>query len=217
VKPKQPPSESRNVIAQAVIAFMVCIGAYMLLVDPKAVKLAAAKAEEDRNASEARSAEALRDLVPQISKAEAAAKAMADKIHQTGRLARQEQELYAALTSAANTCHIRIDQMSPTRVGATNKAGQAGPEFAEGSANAAVGYTIDATSTYNDLAAFLKIIRTEIGYSLVKSVRMSPTPDSKLVHAFIETEHFSFDASPPADLGPLGAAPGSGGAAGGGH
>src|SRR5262249_42252561 len=131
----------------------------------------------------------------------ARAKASADRIEQTGRYARQEQELYAALTSAANACRVRIDQMSPSKLG-SGKGGHAptGPEMPENGPNAAVGYTIDATATYTDLAAFLKSIRTDLGYSLIKSVRLNPTQDtkSKMVHAYIETEHFSFDASPVA-------------------
>ena len=127
----------------------------------------------------------------------------AENINQTGRLARKEQELYASLSNLARRYSIRVDQMMPAKVLAANaksgpQTGQPAAENPDSGPNAAVGYTIDATATYGDIAEFVRSIRSELGYSVVKSVRLSPIPDnhSKLVHAFIETEHYSFDASP---------------------
>jgi hypothetical protein len=202
-----PPSEIRSVIAQGAIALMVCIGGYMFLVDPQATKLAAAKAQEASLLSQASATESLRDMAPQITAALARSKSESERIYQTGRLARQEQELYASLTSVANTCRVRIDQMSPNKLSGPVKPGQAAQnptDSQDGGPNAAVGYTIDATATYSDIADFLKAIRTELGYSIVRSVRMTPTSDTrqKLVHALIETEHFSFDASPVEPVAP---------------
>ncbi len=200
----------RNVIAQGAIAFMVCLGAFMFLVDPASKKLASARAQETMLLSQASAVEALRNSVPQISAAATRAREEAERIQQTGRLARQEQELFAALSSLAARSKIRVDQLTPNKVIGTNKlpgAGQSAssaPEQPESSLNAAFGYTIDATAPYSDLAAFLKAVRTELGYCLVKSVRISPTQDlnSNLVHAIIVTEHYSFDASPLAAAGP---------------
>lgn len=196
----------RNVFAQGMIGFMVSIGAYMLLVDPASKKLAAAKAQEISIASQASAAESLRNIVPQISAAATRARDEADRIVQTGRLARQEQELFAALSALAARTGIRVDQLTPNKLTNTAKAappGQPTPapgavDVAENAATSAIGYTIDATASYSDLATFLKATRTELGYCSVKSVRISPTSDihKKLVHAIIMTEHYSFDASP---------------------
>lgn len=193
---KGSKDDIRTVISQGVIALAICVGGYMMAADPPAGKLAKAKAEETALRAQARDAESLRDIVPQITAASAKAKAEADHIHETGRLARQDQDLYATLTSVANGCKVRIDQMSPIKLNGTQR--QATTESAEGTLNAAVGYTIDATATYADLAIFLRKIRSEFGYSVVKSVRLTPAADvkSKLVQAYIETEHYSFDASP---------------------
>jgi hypothetical protein len=218
---KAPPNEVRTVISQGVIALMACVGGYMFLVDPLSNKLAAARAEEESIASRARAADSLRDSVPQITAAVARARAEAERIHQTGRLARQEQELYATLTSVANECKVRIDQMTPNKILTAAKAGQnaqTAPDSLEGGPNAATGYTIDATATFSDLAMFLKAIRTDLGYSIIKSVRMTPSSDTrrKTVHAFIETEHFAFDAA-PIELGPPTAEQGSAAAGAGGN
>ncbi len=198
---KSGKDDLRTVVSQGVIGLAVCVGGYMMAADPPAAKLAAARAEESSLRAQARDAEALRDIVPQITAASARSKAEAERIHQTGRLARHEQDLYAALTSVANECRVRIDQMSPMRLSTGAKAGQPGTpgsDAAETGLNAAVGYSIDAAASYSDLTLFLRKIRTEFGYSIVKSVRLTPSSDprTKLVQAYIETEHYSFDATP---------------------
>src|SRR5256885_11853316 len=45
--------------------------------------------------------------------------------------------------------------------------------------------------------SFLRAIRSELGYSRVRSVKMLPLFDEKVkaVRALIETEHFAFDPS----------------------
>ncbi len=194
--------ELRNVIAQGAIALMVCVGAYMFLVDPSSTKLAAARADEAHLVSQASAAEALRNNAPQISAAATRARDEAQKISQTGRLARSEQELFAALSALAARSHIRVDQMTPSKLLGTAKptapTATPTPEGSENSLTAAQGYMIDATASYSDIANFIKAVRTELGYCTVKSVRMMPTSDTrtKLVHVVVETEHYSFDASP---------------------
>lgn len=209
---KKPPQnqELRNVVAQGAIALMVCLGAFMFLVDPATKKLAIARAQEATLVSQASAVEALRNSVPQISAAATRAREEAERIQQTGRLARQEQELFAALSSLAARSKIRVDQLTPNKVIGTNKLSAAGQPASpasdqpESSLNAAFGYTIDATAPYSDLAAFLKAVRTELGYCLVKSVRIAPTQEvnANLVHAIIVTEHYSFDATPLASTVP---------------
>lgn len=192
---KSGANDPRTVISQGVIGLAICVGGYMMAVDPVNAKLATAKAEEAALRGQARDAEALRDIVPQITAASTRAKAEAERIHEAGRLARNEQDLYATLTSIANECNVRIDQMSPVKVLA--KTGQVQDAGASGF-NAATGYTIDAAADYTDLTRFLRRIRTELGFAIVKSVRLTPTMDTrvKMVQAYIETEHLSFDASP---------------------
>jgi hypothetical protein len=194
---KAGANDPRSVISQGVIGLAICVGGYMMTVDPVNARLATAKAEEASLRAQARDAEALRDIVPQITAASARAKAEADRIHEAGRLARNEQDLYAALTSIANECNVRIDQMSPVKVATKAAPGQAVDPNASG-LNAATGYAIDAAADYTDLTRFLRRIRTELGYAVVKTVRLTPTMDTrvKMVQAYIETEHYSFDASP---------------------
>jgi len=205
---KSGTNDPRTVISQGVIGLAICVGGYMMAVDPVSAKLATAKAEEAALRAQAREAEALRDIVPQVTGASARAKAEADRIHEAGRLARNEQDLYATLTSIANECNVRIDQMSPVRITAKGAASGQVPDPAAPGLNAATGYSIDAAADYTDLTRFLRRIRTELGFAIVKTVRLTPTMDTrvKTVQAYIETEHFSFDAS-PVDLtaGPGGA------------
>lgn len=196
--PSAKSNELRTIIALAVIAGMVCVGAYTIIYDPIAKKLLTAKAEETALTSQVRAAEVIRDTLPQVTAAVQKAAADASQINDTGRFAREEQELYAALTSLASKHRVRIDQMTPTLT--SEAKGSSGSTSATDAAQGTtvVAYTIDATATYVQMAAFIRSLRTEVGYCNVRTVRITPTSETrqKLVHAFIETEHYSFEASP---------------------
>jgi hypothetical protein len=55
-----------------------------------------------------------------------------------------------------------------------------------------------AIASYEDIAAFAASIRNELGYAVIRSMRLTPVQDehARLVRAFIETEHYSFDTTP---------------------
>ena len=198
----------RDVIAQGAIGLMVCMGAHMFLVDPVAKKLGAAKAKEASIASQAGAAQGLQKVEPLITAACKKAREEADRIRQTGRLASHEQELFAALSMLATRHNIRVDQMTPHKLTALAKTpgGSAAPTAGSDGVSG-VAYTIDASANYSDLAEFLRSLRTELGYSVIKGVRISPGMETrqKVVHAFIETEHYAFTVLPP-ETGPTAAA-----------
>lgn len=196
----------RDALAQGSIGLMACVGAHMFLVDPVLKKISAAKAQEMSLASQANAAENLRKITPQITAASQRVGEEAERIRETGRLASHEKELFAAMSTLATRHNIRVDQMSPKKLSPLVKNPAAGATASPADGVAGVAYTIDASATYNDLADFLRAIRSELGYTSIKALRMSPGSETrqKIVHAFIETEHYAFDVvpvEPPAEAG----------------
>lgn len=193
--------ERRQLFAHGAMGLAACVGAYMALVDGPRKQLVATRTESIALAEQVRAAESLRDQVPAMTAALDKIARDEAQMKDMGRLAREERALFAAVMSLAGANHVRIDELNPVRSVGPAKA----PPPPPGQAPAApandttVGYTMVAIASYEDVTAFITAIRTELGYALIRSVRMTPVQDEriKLVRAVIETEHYSFDTSPP--------------------
>jgi hypothetical protein len=203
----------RQVVSHAAIGVSLCIGAYSFFVEPIHKRLAECRAREDQAVTDLRPAEGLQERLGAIKTALERADQEAARIRELGQPARDERDLFASVTSLAETCHVRIDQLAPLVLGPSASPGAArdpgapaGP--APSARDAVAGYTIAVVCSYQDLAEFLRQIRSELGYSMVRSVRLTPLADERVraVQAVIETEHYSFDASPDSPA-PSGGAP----------
>jgi hypothetical protein len=106
--------------------------------------------------------------------------------------------------SIADSSRVTIEQLNPAKaarrlvVPASDAPGDDAP-----AGDVTVAYSISAKGSYSDVALFLRALRTGLGYSIVRSARISPYGDdqAKLVRAEIETEHFAFDPTPPRPTG----------------
>ncbi len=193
-------AERRQLFAHGAMGLAACFGAYMGLVDGPRKQLVDARAESHSLTDDVRSAESLRDRVPAMTTALDRSAHEEAQIRDMGRLARDERSLFAAMMSLASANHVRLDEMNPIR--STAKPGQApssGQPAPAAPSDITVGYSMVAIAAYDDIAAFAGAIRTELGYSQIRSIRMTPVQDEhvRLVRAVIETEHYSFDTSPP--------------------
>ena len=205
-------SGNRQVVSHAAIGVSLCIGAYSFFVEPIHKRLAEAKSREDQATTELRPAEGMQERVGAMKTALERAEQESARIRELGRPARDERDLFASITSLAEACHVRIDQLTPVVLATPGASAAArdpsAPALPTASTRDAVtGYTITAVCSYQDLAEFLLQVRSELGYSMVRSVRLTPLADERVraVQAVIETEHYSFDASP--DAAPAGEAP----------
>jgi hypothetical protein len=193
----------RQAALHGIIGLGVCIGGYTLLTAPAANRLAHARAEAARLTGEVARSGAIRDRVPAMTSELGAATRELATIDQRGRLARNERDLFAAITALGEREHVRIDQLAPSKSPPGAKQ-----DAAAKPGDAGVRCSMTAVASYADLAAFLRAIRSELGYSVVRSVRVTPLPDDRAsaVRATIETEHFAFalDGTPGA-TGPGGA------------
>jgi hypothetical protein len=194
--------ERRQILAHGAMGLAACVGAYMVLVDGPRKQLVNAHAEEQALTEQVRTAEGLRDRVPAMTAALDQTTRQANDIKDMGRLAREERGLFGAVMSLAGTHHVRLDELNPAKIvtGPARGPGLPGQATPPAAIDTAVGYTMVAVASYEDLAAFTAAIRGELGYSVIRAIRLTPVQDerAKLVRAVIETEHYSFDTSPPA-------------------
>jgi hypothetical protein len=198
--------EKRQLIAHSAIGLAVCIGAYMALVDSPRKTLATQRTENESLAAQVATAEGLRDQVPAMSAALDKAAQEAARISEFGRPARDERGLFAAMISLAAHHDIRLDELNPMRLGVARDAAPRA-DAAAMPHDAAVGYSMVAVGSYDHIVTFLRALSGELGYTLIRSVKLTPSVDDKvqLVRAIIETEHFSFDPSARAPLADAGA------------
>jgi hypothetical protein len=191
--------ESRNMVAQGAIVLSICVGGYMALVDGPRQKAAQAQTECESITAQLRESESLRDQIPQYTAAREKCKAEARSLAETGRLAREERDLFSAIMSIADASHITVDQLNPAKA-PVRATGAPGQTEAADARDITVAYSINASGTYPAMAVFLRSLRTGLGHSMVRSVRIVPSPEdhTPVVRAVIETEHYSFDPTPAA-------------------
>ncbi len=192
--------ERRQIVAHGAMGLAACVGAYMALVDGPRKQLVDAHAQVQALTEQVRTAEGLRDQIPAMTAALDKATHEVSQIRDMGRLAREERGLFAAMMALAGAHHVRLDELNPARV--TSGPGKDRAQLTAltnvPQGDIAVGYTMVAVASYDEIAAFTEAIRNDLGYTLIRSVRLTPVQDErvKLVRAVIETEHYSFDTSP---------------------
>jgi hypothetical protein len=192
----------RQLVATGMIGIAVCIGGSVALVGPAKKQLAAARARAETLSVQLREAESARDGMAQYTTALARVRSEAKTISDAGAMARDERQLFSAVMASAAAHQIRIDQLNPAKVVAATPApvppGTPGAAPLPSDKDIAVGYSMTAIGSYGDIAAFLRALRSEFGFSTVRSVRMVPTGDDQrqTVRALIETTHWSFDPNP---------------------
>lgn len=197
--------DRRQVIPHVAIALAVCLGGYMALVDPVRHKLAAERGAADAPAKELQQGETLQADIARMTQAMQKVTEERARIDELGRAARDERKLFASIMGLAAASNVRVDELNPAKVvapaapakAANAPAGTPAPVLVA-PGDTAVGYSMTAIATYEDLAKFLRALKSELGYTQVRSVRMMPVQDDKvkLIRATIETEHYAFDASP---------------------
>jgi Tfp pilus assembly protein PilO len=189
--------DRRELFAHGLIGVALCIGAYFMFIDSPRKKLADAQAEAEGLETQVRTAESLMGQVPALSKALERVDREVLAIRDMGRPAREQRGLYAAITSLAASNGVRLDELNPVAVSATlgqDQHAAQGPKPAD----VTIAYNMVGIGTYEQAAAFIAALRTQLGYSVVRSVRIVPVQDEhvRLVRAIIDTEHYSFDPSP---------------------
>lgn len=197
--------DHRPLLAQAVIGAAVVVGGYMALIEPARKHLVDERAAGAAPAQQLRLGESLQGEMPRMTAAIKELSRETRQIALLGRPARDERDLFASVMTLAESCNVRIDELNPAKElrRMTPEPAEAGTPQpgAPAPGDVTVGYSMTAVASYHDVARFIRAIRTELGYSAVRSVRIQPLIDErvKAVRAVIETEHYSFQTPSGAD------------------
>jgi hypothetical protein len=189
-------------ISQFVIAIAVCAGAYFFLVDPAKNRLAMVRAQVSKALlAENSDSAAARISLDQLKSIQDATLARARLIDDRSRLARNDSELFQAVSDLAQAHSVRVNQLSPVTLNTTGRlvtptpAAPPDPKAPAPPKDTSAAYQIDATGTYPMLTSFIAALGRELGFTRVVSVRLNPMgePQADQLRAEIRTEHFAFD------------------------
>ena len=209
--------QSKRLACEFLITAAVCAGVYYFMVDNTKAKIAIVRTE----AAKAQQEEASHAGIGSLSDAQVSdllrttAERVAD-MKERSAPATDEARMFARISEMAISSSVRIEQLNPVQIkgeGAPRIAPQvpttppiapSGTPAAQAAAegppalhDTRIGYSIIVTGKYSDMAAFVAALSDHLGYTIVKSVRMTQpdvrTPDT--LRAAIETEHLALDLS----------------------
>ncbi|MBY0263253.1 MAG: type II secretion system protein M [Phycisphaerales bacterium] len=215
-------NHGRQMLAEFAIGVLACAGVYMMLVDPAQRELAKTRAEIDTlRAREAEQGSVSSLTEEQVAELRRVTASRAETVRERSRLARDEAAMFGAIMSMASEHGVRIEQLQPGAAGVVNEqgklvpAGQAAPAAPPASTGSGPGsqaapapavapardmksgYTIFATGTYASVAALLESLQSRLGYTTIRSVRLTSQDSAgpEGVSVQIETEHLAIDLS----------------------
>jgi hypothetical protein len=194
--------DHRQLIAQAAIGLAVTVGGYMALIEPARKQLVQEREAAVAPGQQLKLGENLQREMSKMTETMHRLMRENARIAELGRPARDERDLFAAVMTLAESCNVRIDELNPAKIGPRPAVLPAAPaaEAQPGlpaPGDVTVGYSMTAIATYDDIARFIKAMRTDLGYSAVRSVRVLPLNNDRVraVRAVIETEHYSFETA----------------------
>lgn len=182
----------RSFLPELAIGSACCAAGYFFFVDPLVTKLSRAHAEVDSlTLAISRSAG---QTPASVDTANAAfAKTALDAIAARSSLAADQARLLQAVSTLADTCRVRIEQFSPAvprgpRPVPGQSAVKVDPKIEQRTA-----LSISLTGTYADTARFVQAMQQEIGFTTLRSLRVSPTSSSTpdTVSVTLDTEHIA--------------------------
>lgn len=231
------PELRRKLTSEGVIGVAITLGLHFMLVEPQHTKLVELQKRAGEIAAAIPSKAAEIGALPRAMAVTAECQTEAALISERGRLARSESVMFTHLMQLAADHKIHIDRVdprppimpiAPPAPGAADSAlspGVARPAAGAPDSgamvapprqgDAGIGYSISLTGDYSNLCSFLTALQSEVGYTLVRSIRVQTGAGGVAgtsetgVAATIETAHFAVDPSPIVIPAPPSGAPGS--------
>lgn len=196
-------------IAEFAVALLVCGAVHYFFIAPVAERAAVVRHEADALAASSGAGVAL--TADQLTAMTESARAEVRLVTERASLARDETRLFTSIMSLADSTGVRVDQMQPLEVAPAERAAAAPPpptttpgtpappeaDSPDHPIRPSMGYTITLSAPFAGVIDFMHRLRTELGFTVVRSVRLSPADDSvgDRVEAVITTEHYAFDSS----------------------
>ena len=192
----------RSLVAQSVICGVGVIGVSMGVLEPlnRANEDAMLRLEQAQRLAAHASEYAL--LAPAQAAESASVEKRLAEIAERSAPARDAAKLNAAIESLASKAGVAVQRTQPRAAPDLAPSAPSG-EDAEASApvtpDAALGFTIDAAGSFAGMARFVRALETDLGYTVVASVRLTPESERRdLIRASITTQHFAFSLPKPA-------------------
>lgn len=195
----------RKVAAELFVGLAVCGAAYYFAVQPL-------KRELQDLRTKIRAAQAKDSIAAPPDPAKVAAlfesiRIKSAAIAEQGEIARSEASMFARLNELASKFSVRIDELRST--GSSAAAGAHAPAAPSPAPapppdpavppirDTRTTYEFTARGAYADVAAFLGAIGSDLGYAVVRGVRLVPTGEAtpNQLAVTIQTEHFEFDVA----------------------
>lgn len=187
----------RQPVAEFAAGLLACAAAHFFLVAPIETELARVEAEADALSSRATPG-GLTLSAEQLADATTEAAAMADRVRACSEPAKDDTRLLTGVMELAQRAGVRVDQLQPVRSKAaptpppptTNPDGTPALPPAE----PAVHCRMVVAAPYAKLVGFVASIPRDLGFAVVRSIRLEPDPDGgpDFVRANIETDHHAF-------------------------
>jgi hypothetical protein len=201
---------ARKPLSHAVIGLGLVVGAHLLVVEPAAKRLGAARAEIARREADAATLRAVQASLPLIDAAADRARREVDAVAAASTPARDPGALFASLAAIAASHGVRVEQLDPFEPPQPAAAPGADPAV-PAPRDTRLGYTMTLDAAYADLAAFLGAVQRDLGFVRITSVRITPSGEADRVSARVQTVHHAFEVVPGAPAAATPAAPTGGG------
>lgn len=195
---------SPKVVAEFAVALLACGAIHYFFIAPAAGRAASIRHQADTIASQSSNGPAL--TADQLTAMTDRARESARQIAERSSLARDETRLFTSVMSLADSAGVRVDQLQPLEPGPGERnPGAANPTPTPPAPDTptdrplgpAAGYTITLSAPFANVVEFMQRMRTDLGFTVIRSVRIAPAGDSAEagVRAVLTTEHYAFDVS----------------------
>jgi hypothetical protein len=212
----------RKCLPEFVIGVAVCGGGMMLLVDPLQSRLADAQqyvGTLQRTVAGFKTSPSA--LVEAQAKVQEAHRAL-EEIQARSEIVADRTEMFSALMNLAEDAGVRVNQFQPSTPRPPKPPAQPAqttatpaptpqPRGAQGARallappqapppqtpkptfDTRVAYALSVQGAYPAIARFINALEQNVGFSVVRSIRILPTTDPSVLLAQIETEHVAID------------------------
>lgn len=153
--------------------------------------------DHERNEAKAALNSAHRELAPgrairtpdELEKVRQRTEQCRTRLREASALERDVSALYARVGELAGRCGVRVDQVAPVT---SAPAALALPPEDPGVNDRRSAYTLSVMGRYADVARFVRGIEEEAGFTVVRSMRVTPgdSESAGQVRAVLVTEHF---------------------------
>jgi len=180
----------RSFLPELAIGSACCAAGYFFFVDPLVSKLALARAEVDTLTLAVAKGAGRPSATDDGAKTKLAKDAL-DAIATRSALAADQARLLQVVSTLADTCQVRIEQFNPAAPRGPRAAAGQSPAKPDPKIEQRTALSISLTGTFADTARFIRAIQQDVGFTTVRSLRISPTSSTTpdVVSVTIDTEH----------------------------